>query len=196
MIIETEILLGDLQLGHDLRARHRAEQWMKRLTRLEVYRPILHLQQHVCRKLSVECLELVVGRSGAVVTGLHVVDKGTPHHDPMMWRERSREHVRAVSMSAIVRSWTRLSFAVCFDEEATEVWDQLVNLIGLLLPPFDHCRIERIGSRQLTQFNRRGKTWREVDANSVGPKDVGDCSKLVEILCCEELGTGVDIIQY
>src|SRR5689334_5423199 len=146
MIREAEILLCDLQLGHHLGARHRAEKRMKRLTRLKINWSILHLEQHVGRKLPVEWLKVLVGRSGSVVAGLHVIDKRTPHHDPMMRRERSRQHIRAVSVSAIVRSWTRLSFAVCFYEKATEVWNQLVDLISLLLPPLDHCRIEWIGS--------------------------------------------------
>src|SRR4051794_16877269 len=126
MIIEAEILLSDLQLRHHLRARHRPEEWMKRLTRLKVYWSILHLEQHVGRKLPIEGLEIFVSRSGAVVTGFRVVNKRTPHHDPVMRSERGRQHIRAVSMSAIVRSWTRLPFAVCFDEEAAEVRNRLV----------------------------------------------------------------------
>src|SRR4029079_13117861 len=76
---EAEILLRDLQLRHHLRVRHRAEEWMERLTRLKVYWSIFHLKQHVRRKLSIEWLKILVGRSCAVVTGLRVVDKGTPH---------------------------------------------------------------------------------------------------------------------
>src|SRR3569832_1443478 len=150
MIREAQILLCDLHLRQHLGARHRAKERMKRLAWLKVYWSILHLEQHVGRKLPVKWLKVLVGRSGTVVTGLHVVHKRTPHHDPVMRRERSREHIRAVSVSAVVRSWTRLPFAVCFNEKSAEVRKELVYFIGLLLPPLDHCRIEWIGSRQLT----------------------------------------------
>src|SRR6185369_5870262 len=154
MIIETEILLRDLKLGHDLRMPHRAEERMKRLARLEIYWPILYLEQDVRRKLAVEWLQVLVRRTGAVVAGLHVVDKRTPHNDPSMRSERCGEHICAVSMRSVVRSWTRLAFAVCLDEKTAEVGNQLVDLIGLPLPPLDHGRVERIGSRQLPQLDR------------------------------------------
>src|SRR6185369_16747874 len=127
---------------------------MERLTRLKVYWSIFHLKQHIRRKFSIEWLKIFVGRTGAVVTRLRVVDKRTPHHDAVMRCERGGQHICAVSVSAIVRSWTRLPFAVCFDEKTTEVRNRVVNLVGLSLPPLNHCRIERISSRQLAQLDR------------------------------------------
>src|SRR5829696_6918695 len=99
MVIEAEILLRDLQLRHHRGARHRAEERMKRLTRLEIYWSILHLEQHVWRKLPIEWLEVLVRCSSAVVTGFHVVDKSAPHHDAVMRRQRGREHVCAIGVS-------------------------------------------------------------------------------------------------
>src|SRR4051812_34716194 len=103
MIIKAEILLRDLQLRHDLRVRHRAEERMKRLARLKIYRAILHLEQNVRRKLSVEWLQVLVRRTSTVVAGLHVVDKRAPHNDPSMRSERCGEYICAVSMRAVVR---------------------------------------------------------------------------------------------
>src|SRR5258707_11017366 len=80
MIGKAEILLSDLKLRHQLRFWHRAKQWMERLARLKVDGPILHLQQHVRRELTVERLQIVIGRRGAIVTGLRVVNEGPPDH--------------------------------------------------------------------------------------------------------------------
>ena len=49
-----EVLLRDLQLGHDRRLRHRAEQRVERLARLEVERAVLHLHDDVRAELAVE----------------------------------------------------------------------------------------------------------------------------------------------
>ena len=46
---------------------HGAEQRMQRLARLEIERPVLHLQQHVGAELAIERLELGVGLLDAVV---------------------------------------------------------------------------------------------------------------------------------
>src|ERR1051326_1770593 len=155
VIREAEILLRDLQLGHHLRPWHHAEERMKRLPRLEVDWSILYLQQHIRRKLSVERLQIFVSRAAAVVTRLLVVDKRAPHDDSMMRRNGSREHVCAVGMRAIVSSWSRLAFAVCFDEKPAEVGNQLVDLIRLLLPPLNHGPVEWIGSWEMIQLHRR-----------------------------------------
>src|SRR5262245_30169106 len=112
---------------------------MKRFPRLEIYWSILHLKQHVRRNLPVEWLKVLVGRAGTIVAGLHVVDKRTPHHDAVMRGERRCKHVCAINVIAIVGSWTGLSFAVCFDDEAAEIRDHTIDLIGLLLPPLNNC---------------------------------------------------------
>src|SRR5262245_27046385 len=113
MIVETEILLCDLHLRHYLRVRHGAEDWMKGFARLEIDWSILHLQQDVWSKLAVEWMQVLVCRPSAVVAGLHVVNKSAPHHDAVMRCDCRCKHVRAVSMCAVVSSWTRLAFAVC-----------------------------------------------------------------------------------
>src|ERR1051325_7216472 len=182
MIREAEILLRDLKLGHHLRARHRSEQRMKRLAWLEVNWTILHLQQHVRRELTVERLQVLVSSASAVVAGLLVVNKRAPHDDAVMRRDRSREHVRAIGMRAMVRSWTRLALAVRLHEKAAEVRNHFVDLVGLPLPPRNDGRIERIGSRQVVQLDRRREARRQVNANAKRTKDIGNRRDLSEIL--------------
>jgi len=58
----SEVLLRDLQLGHERRARHRAEERAERLPRLEIERPVLDLHEDVVPEAAVERHELQVRR--------------------------------------------------------------------------------------------------------------------------------------
>src|SRR6185436_12838345 len=137
-------LLRDLEFRNYLRLRQASEERMKRLARLEIYWTILDLQQHIPSELAVKRLQVFVSSARAVVTGLHVVNKRAPHDAAEVRFESGSEHVCAVSMRAVVRSWSRLSFAVCFNNETAEVRDQFVDLISLRFPPCNHGRSERI----------------------------------------------------
>src|SRR5690349_7374412 len=108
---------------------------MKRLARLKVDWTILNLQQHIRSELTVKRFQVFIASAGAVVTGLHVVNKRAPEDDAVMWSEGCCEHVSAVSMRAVVGSWTRLAFAVRFFNEAAEIRNQFVDLISLRFPP-------------------------------------------------------------
>src|ERR1044072_6598623 len=101
MIIETEILLRDLKLGHHLCPRHRAEERMKRVPWLKVYWSIPHLEQHVRSILPVEWLKVLVRRAGAVVPARDVVNIRSPDHDPSIRCERCGEHVCAIGVCAV-----------------------------------------------------------------------------------------------
>src|SRR6185503_21070098 len=104
---------------------------MERLAWLEVYWTILDLQQHIPSKLAVKRLQVFVSSAGAVITGLHVINKRAPEYDAVMWFKSGSEHVCAVDVRAIVRPWSRLSLAVRFNDKAAEVRNQFVNFIGL-----------------------------------------------------------------
>src|SRR5690349_15900390 len=134
---------------------------MKGFAWLKVDWPILHLQQHVRRKLAVERLKIFVSGAGPVVTRLRVVNKRAPNHDAMMRRNGGSQHVCAVGVRAIVSSWSRLSFAVCLDEETSEIGNHFVDVVRLCFPPGDHRRIEWVSRRQLSQVHRRRKTCRQ-----------------------------------
>src|SRR6185503_15927783 len=132
-------------------------------------------------------LQVFVCGAGAVVTGLHVVNKGPPHDDAEMWLKSGREHVCTVSVCAIVGSWTGLSFAIRFNNEAAEVRDQFVDLIGFCFPPCNHRTVERIRCRQVSDLNWSRKACREIDANSVGTKDIRNGGDLFEVFGSEYL---------
>ena len=195
MVREAEVLLRDLKLRHELCLRHRTEERVERLARLKVNGAVLDLQQNVRREPSVEGLQVVVAGRGPVVAGLRVVDEGAPHHDPVVRGERGCEHVRAVGVRAVVGARPRLAFAVGLNEKTAEVWDEVVNLVRLLLPPSDHFRVERVGGLKAAQLDGRGKARREVDAHAVRAKRVGDGRGLTQIFGAQALSAGVDVIK-
>src|SRR5258705_9843136 len=128
---------------------------MKRLTRLKVDGPILHLQEHIRRELAVEGLEIVIGSRSPIVTRLGVIDEGPPDHYAVMRGQSRGQHVGAINMVAIVGTRPRLALAVSLNEKATKVGDEFIDLIRLLLPPRCDFRVERISSLQATQFHGR-----------------------------------------
>ena len=97
----AEVLLRDLQLGHERRLRHRAEQRVERLARLEVERAVLHLHEARCRgSVPSSGTNSSVGALDAVGVDLRVVDERAPHHDAAVRRTASAS---TLAPSACVR---------------------------------------------------------------------------------------------
>ena len=190
MVREAEVLLGDLDLEHQRRLRHGAEERVERLARLEVDGPVLDLEQDVRREPAVEGLERVVGGRGPVGAGLRVVDEGAPHHHAVVGGQGGGQQVRAVDVAAMVGVRPRLALAAGLDQEAAEVGDEPVDLVRLRLPPRDHPRIERIGRLQAAQLDRRREARGQVDPHAIGAEDVGDGGHLPQVLGAEDLGVG------
>jgi hypothetical protein len=195
VIRKAEILLGDLQFRHDLRPGHAAEQRMKRLAWLKINWSILDLQQHIRRKLAVKWLQVFVGSAGAVVTWLHIVDKSAPKYDAIVGRERGGEHVGAVSVRAVVGTWSRLTFAVGLDDETTEVGNQTVDFVSFLSPPKGHCRVKWISGLQPAEIHWCREARGQVNVQAIGAKDARDCCNFLKIVSREYLGIGVDIVE-
>ena len=111
---EAEVLLRDLELQHQRRARHRAEQRVERLARLEVDRAVLHLHAARSRRnapssgmnSSYACFARSPG-------DLVRVDERAPHHDAAVRRDarrpacsrRRRACGRSPAAPAGPRSW-------------------------------------------------------------------------------------------
>ena len=146
---------------------------------MKVNRPILHLQQHVRRELTVERLEIVIGRRSAIVTGLRVVDEGPPDHHSFVRSESRGQHVGAINMVAIVGARPWLALAVSLNQEATKIRNDLVNLIRLFLPPRCDFLVERISGLQATQFDRRRKPRREINMYAIRSERVGNGGDLM-----------------
>ena len=97
---------------------------------------------------------------------------------PPCGRERVGQHVGAVGVGAPVVLRPGLALGVGLHQEAAEVGDERVDLVGLALPPGGHLRVERIGGRQAADLDRRAEARGQVDADAVGPEDVGERRRL------------------
>ena len=90
----------------------------------------------------------------------------------------------------------RLTLGVGLHEEAAEVGDHLVDLLHLVLPPTDDLGVERIGCLQTAYLDGRGEVDGEIDADAVGTQLVGNGLRLLQTLCGEGFGLGVDVVEH
>ena len=162
-----QVLLGNLQLDHVRRLTDLVEDGAVRFTGLEIKGTVLGLQDDIVAELTVQRLELRHGLLDAILAFVvGSVDKAAPHDDAWglaLGRGRLQgvgQHVGTVGMAAVVVARTGLALAVGLDEEAPEVGDELVYLVGFLLPPAGYGRAEGVGSLGVAQ----GHWGSEVDA--------------------------------
>ncbi len=169
---EAEILLGDLEFHHQRRFRHRAEQRMEGLARLEIQRAVLDLHQHIVCKLTIQRHEFGIGLLHAVFGFFGRIDEGAPHHDAFMRGKRGGQHVRAFGMAALIILWAGLAFGVRFHEEAAEIRHMGIYLVHLSLPPGLHLGVAWIGCVEPAQFHRRREARGQIDPDPIGPENI------------------------
>ncbi len=113
-----------------------------------------------------------------------------------MRRQRLREHVGAVHVAAAVVLRARLALGAGLHQEAAEVRDQPVDLVGLVLPPGAHPRIQRVGGRQPGELPGRREARRQEDADAVRPQHVGQRRGLLQPRLGEHLRARVDVVEH
>ena len=108
-----QILLCNLEFGHQGRMLHTAEQRAVRFAWLEVDRAVLDLYDDVRTELSVQWLEFEIGLFGAVgIRG--TVDESAPHDNTFIRLQSIGQHVGTFGMSAPEVARARLAFGVSF----------------------------------------------------------------------------------
>ncbi len=192
---ETQVLLGDLELHAQLRARHGAEQRMEGLARLEVDGAVLHLQHHIGRELAVARHELAVGLLGAIAGVDFRIHEGAPDHEAMMRRQCGGQHVGAIHVAAAIVLRARLAFRIGLDEKAAEVRDQAVDLVGLGPPPGGHGGVQRVGRLEPEFLGRREARGQE-HADAIRPHHIGQRRHLLQPRRGQHLGLGVDVVEH
>jgi hypothetical protein len=190
-----EVLLRDLELGHERRLRHGAEERVERLARLEVERAVLDLDEHVFPESAVERHELQVRALDAIGIDVGVVHERAVHHDAAVRRDGIGQHVGAIGVRAPVVLRAGLAFTVGLHDESAEVWNDRVDLVGLLLPPARDCRIVGIGVVEATDEPGRGEIGREVHPQTVGPERTGQCGRFLQVLARQRSRIGVDAVD-
>ena len=153
---EAQVLLRDLQLQHQRRRGHRAEQRVERLARLEVDGAVLDLQ----RTLAGTCRPAAPARctpACAILGDVGLVDERAPDDDAAVRGQRVRQHVGAVGVRAAVVLRSGLPLRVGLDQEAAEVGDERVDLVRLGAPPGRDAFVQRIGVGQAGELDWRGR---------------------------------------
>src|SRR5690554_975468 len=151
MVREAKVLLCNLQLGHHSCLLHGAKQRAEGLSRLEIYRPVLHLNDHILTELSLQWHKLIIGLFGTIFTA-GIVDKCPPHHDAPMWLQSISQHIGTLGMATAVILRSGESLRIGFHQEPSEIGYQTVYLIHLGVPPLLYLRIKRIGVLQSPQL--------------------------------------------
>src|SRR3546814_1836411 len=80
------------------------------------------------------------------------IDEGAPDDDAVVRAKRGGKHVGALGMAAVIVAGAGLAFRIGLDEEAAEIGNRGVDLVGLGAPPCGDVRIERI-DRKSTRLN-------------------------------------------
>ena len=88
-----------------------------------------------------------------------------------------------------------LPFGIRFDEKPAEIRNELVDLVGLGLPPRDDAGIERIGGLQATEPHRRGEVRRQIHAQPVRPPQIGQRCDFGQVLGRQDEHVGVDAVD-
>ena len=107
-------------------------------------------------------------------------------------------------MCTLVVEGTRLSLAVGFYQKTAKVGNQLVDLLGLRLPPCLDLCIQRVGSLYglppVEALGRnshgRGEVHRQVYLDAVGSQDIGYLLHLVEVDGRKHLRRGVHVVEH
>src|SRR5215831_6057934 len=97
-------------------------------------------------------------------------------------------------MGAVVGAWSRLTFAIGFDDEATEVRNQGIDFVGLFFPPARDLCVKRVCSFQPAEFHWCGETRGQVNVQAISAKDGGDCGNFLKIVRREYLRVSVDVV--
>ena len=184
-----------MQLRHSGGLVHAAEERAERLAGLEINRAVLYLNNYIITELTVQVLELLNCLVGAVRAGCRIY-KGPPHNHSAMRRQCVRQHVCAVNMGATEILRARLALGRCLYQEASEVWDEGVDFICLVLPPLRNCRVQGIGRRQLAKRHGRGEVDCQIRAYPVLTQDVSNLRYAADVLGVQDLGVGVDVVQH
>ncbi len=188
------VLLRHLEFDHRIGARQRAEEGMGGLADLEVDRPVLDLYDRVVRELPVQRCEVLVGLP--VPSLVAVVDERPPHHDAAVRFEGARQHVGPVGVGTSVVQRSGAPLGVGLHQEAAEVLDPAVDLLGPLLPPSAHTRVERVGRVQPAQVDGGGEVRRDVQRHAVAAQYTGQRGQLGQERLCEVVRSRVDVVDH
>src|SRR5574344_1152573 len=193
----SEIFLCNLQLSHQRGLLYPVEHRCVRFTGLEVERTVLCLQYHIITEQSVFGFKLCHSLFHPVFSLVFIaIHEATPHDNTSVWFDGIGKYVCPVGMLAVIVAWSGLTLRVSLHKEASEVGNNLINLLSLVLPPLCHLRIERVGGLQSSKSHRRCKIHRQIGLNAIGTKNVGNGFHLIYIYRGKHLWRGIHVVEH
>ena len=164
----SEIFLRNLQLRHKRCLLYLVEHRSIRLTRLEVERTVLCLKDYIVAEESVLALELSDSLLHTILALVLVaIHETAPHHDAAVGFQRVGKHIGTIGVCAVIIAGAGLSLGVCLHEEATEIRNNGINLLCLVLPPLRYLRVKRVCRLESAQCHRCGEVHRKVGPDSI-----------------------------
>ena len=123
----------------------RPEQRRSRLAHLKIDGTVLDLDHDVVVELAVERAEIVVGGASAIVLQiapihLVVVDEAAIEDQSAVRLQRARDHVGRVGVRSAVDRRTDAALRIGLDDEAAQIGNGAIDLVGFRLPPGDDLR--------------------------------------------------------
>src|SRR5215472_6599216 len=183
MALLAGILLSNLQFDSFVGVVQGGDQRRHRLAHLEVDGAVLDLYDYVVVELAVERMKIIVRSFCSIVlrftpVEVMVVDKSSIKNQTSMCSDRPGQCVGGIRRSSPIGSRTGATFRVRFDYETAEVWNQPVDFIGLVAPPFAHARI--CGIKRAQAANHFGTADIDGDGqlHAPGSECVGDAREL------------------
>ena len=91
---------------------------------------------------------------------------------------------------------TGLSFAVRLDQKTTEIRNQTVDFLSLLLPPPLYIRVQKVSRRQLSKGFRGSKVHRQISPYTIWAQHIGNNRYFTKHSSGKHLRFGIHIIEY
>ena len=194
MVGKAQVFLRDLELEGERGLLHLPEQRAEGLPGLEIHRPVLYLDDHVVREGSVQGEEFLHGLVRPV-GALGVIYEGAPHDDAAVGLQGLGEHVGSVGMGAAIVQRAGLSFGIGLHQEAAEVGDGRIDLIGLGFPPRPDGGIQGVAAPQAVQPDGGGPLDGQVRADAVLPENVRDGRHPGDMGCIQDQWIGIHVVK-
>ncbi len=89
-----------------------------------------------------------------------------------------------------------LAFGIGLDQEAAEIGYGTIDFLGLGPPPGPDFGIQRIGTFQVADLDRRAPAHRQIDLDAIGAQRIGQRPGLFDIFRRQAVGAGVHIVGH
>jgi hypothetical protein len=196
----SHVLLGDLQFDRLAGLFKLAKQRGRGLAHLEIDGAVLDLDDDVVVEFAVELLEIVISRAGPIVLGVApvhvvVVDKAAVKEKTAVRLERASHRVGGIRVRSSVGRRAHTALGIRLQNEAGQVGNGAVDLVGFRFPPRGHARVERVEGIQTAHGLGDSEIHRQRHLDAPGTESRGDARHLRDEVRRQDARVGVDVVD-